>query len=201
VSRSDTTLQAETLLDRAFAGTAGAWDDDLVGLATDALALTGVGDCLAGFRRPGADLHLLLVSDRPSQANAAAQAAALAATVLAPAELRVSALVPTAGGCGSPAPDYAGLASMYQGQAFDLCAADWSEAFLEFASLPAGRDAVRYALAEVPVASTIEVYVEGVTSTSWSWDPAGNAVVFDHEETPALGAEITLRYVSAVACE
>jgi hypothetical protein len=199
--RSDTTLQTEAVLERGFGGASGAWEDDLVGLAAEALAHTATGDCLAGFRRADADLQLIVVSDGPSRTDAAAEAATIAANLQDPASLRISALVPLRDTCGEEAEDFEALADEYDGTARDLCAADWADAFLHFAALPHGDGAVRYALAEAPVVSTIEVLAEGVPFETWTWDADRNAVVFDGDQVPAYGAEVTVRYVSAVACE
>ena len=71
---------------------------------------------------------------------------------------------------------------------------------LDQVALPPGADPVSYPLAEVPVTSTIEVTVEGAPFTLWSYDRARNAVVFDGDAVPALGAEVAIEYVLAVAC-
>lgn len=197
--RSDTSLQAESVLERGLFGAAGPWDGDLLGLAHEALEASGAGVCLAGFRRENADLQVIVLTDGPGAADTAASQAALASAVAAPAVLRVSGLLP-AGGCGTPAADYAAVVASTGGVVEDLCAADWAGAFVALAELPGGEDAVRFPLAEVPVPATIEVLAEGLTFTSWTWDAVENSVVFDGEATPALGAEITIRYVSSVAC-
>ncbi|MDP2315409.1 MAG: choice-of-anchor D domain-containing protein [Pseudomonadota bacterium] len=197
---SDTSLQTQVVLERGFAGASGIWDHDLLGLASEAMLSTSSGDCLDGFRRSDADLHVIVVSDGPSAADVALPEAALELVVAAPARLRVSALIPTTIRCGSLAPDYAGVAERHDGDVSDLCDAEWTSAFQAFATVPEGRESVRYALAEAPVPSTIEVLAEGVPFGAWSWDSIVNEVVFDEETVPALGAEITVRYVSAVAC-
>lgn len=199
-TRSDTSLAAERVLEHGFHDASGAWDEDLLGLALAALDETGVGGCLEGFRREEADLQLVVVTDGPSDADVAAQADAVEALFAEDVDLLVSGLLPLSD-CGVPAEDYAAVAETRGGVVEDLCAADWTDAFLAFASLPETEDAVRYVLAEAPVASTIAVRVEGATWSAWSWDTAGQAVVFDADTRPALGAEVEVEYVSAVACQ
>lgn len=198
-TRSDTSLVAERVLEWAFDGGTGAWDADLLGLAVAALEETGPGACLDGFRRDDADLHVVLVSDNDAQGDVDAAAADLEDAV-GDAGLRISALLPGSD-CGGATEGYARVAETHGGTVEDLCAPDWTDAFLAFASQPAGGDAVRYALAEVPVVATLEVEVEGAAWTDWSYDADANEVVFDGGQTPALGAEVVVEYVSAVACQ
>ncbi len=199
--RSDTSLQTEVVLERGFDGDSGAWDGDLLGLAVEALARAASEECLVDFRREEADLHVIIVADGPSAADAMEAAEQLADRVTSPAALHVSALLPGDDSCGDEAEDYAEVVEAYGGTLQDLCAMDWEPAFDALADLPAGRGAVRYVLAEAPVPSSIEVLAEGVRFTDWSWDAAENAVRFDGDTVPALGAEISIEYVSAVACE
>ena len=199
--RADTSLQTEGVLERGFLGESGSWDVDLLGLASEALRNADTGGCLDGFRRPEADLHVIVVSDAPSGVDVTGPEGQLDASMEAPAELRVSGLLPTTGTCGSPAPDYAAVAERHNGIVSDLCAPTWTDAFLDFTALPEGRGAVRFPLAEAPVPSTIEVLAEGVSFHAWSWDADTNAILFDGKQVPALGAEITVGYVLAVSCE
>lgn len=197
--RADTRLQTEAVLERGFLGTS-VGDDNLLDLAVEALEHAGPGGCLEGYRREEADLHVIVVTDQPSRTDVARAEALLVAGVAAPAELRVSALVPTTPTCGTVAADYAGVAERHGGAASDLCATDWTDAFEGFATVPPGHESVRYPLAEVPVPSTIEVRAEGVPFAGWTYDQVDNTVVFGEDAAPALGAEITVDYVSSVSC-
>lgn len=200
-TRSDTTLQTESILERGFFGDGGRWDADLLGLALAALDTTVPSGCLDGFRRSNADLQVILVSDGPSSASVPSELAALADWTDDSARLRLGALVPTSADCGDYATDYITAVTTLEGDVADLCADDWTRAFETFAELPAGSDAVRFELAEPPVVATIEVRVEGSTWREWSYEHVANAIVFDAASVPPLGAEVTLRYVSSVACE
>ena len=115
------------------------------------------------------------------------------------AGFRLSALV-ALGGCGSDADVWAEAAETTGGIAADLCASDWVPAFLDLASLPPGADPVTYPLAEIPVPSSLRVTVEGAPFELWTYDTTTNAVRFDGDAVPALGAEVGITYVLAVAC-
>lgn len=197
-TRSDTALRASTVLSRAFAGAGGAWDDDLLGLASATLDQAVPDACLAGFRRPGADLDVVVVALGPSTADVDARLDELRAQ--ADASVRVSALVPTTGSCGTRADDYLLAAAATDGATEDVCRADWTSAFEAFATLPAGSDDVRYPLAEVPVPSTIRVEVSGVARSDWTYAADDNSLLFAAGAV-ALGADVQIHYVSAVTCE
>lgn len=196
-TRSDTSLRTEATLRRGFEGPGGGWDDDLLALADEALGRAGAGGCLEGFRRVGADLHLVAVSDGPSVGVVEDQVIDLATTW---GRLRLSALVPADPACGAVDPAWSAAAATTGGSAHDLCAADWSAAFTAFATLPPGADPVTYPLAEVPVPSTIAVTVEGQPFAAWRYDAGANAVVFDGDAVPAFGSAVEITYVLAVAC-
>jgi hypothetical protein len=197
--RSDTTLQAETVLEQGIFAGAGPWDDDLLGLALEAVLRAERGDCLVGFRREEADLHVILLTDGPSGHDTAAAAAQLLSHVREPATFYLSALLP-GGECGEAAPDYTAAVAAHNGAVEDICAADWAPALEALATLPVTDAAVVFPLAEVPVPTTIAVEVEGVAFGGWSWDASSNVIRFDGAEPPALGAEVTVTYVSSVAC-
>lgn len=198
--RTDTSLQTEAILDHAIAGGSGAWDDQLLTLATAALEQSEEGGCLAGFRRADADLHLVILADGPATDDPLVAVETIEATLTSPAELLLSALLPESD-CGETATNYEIALETNGGTVWDLCDGDWSAAFQGLTELPPGRDTVHYPLAEVPVPSTIAVAVEGITFEDWSWDKAENAVVFDGDAAPALGAEVTVTYVSSVSCD
>lgn len=192
--RGDTTLQGEAVFRRAFDAAGGAWDGALAGLAAEVAAESRAGGCLSGFLRPGADLEVLIVSGGPA-ALLAGDAEALLGLA---GRVRVSAMLPD--GCGDAAA-YAPLVAQTDGQQEDLCQEDWGSAFARLADIPTGSQPVSYPLQQVPVTGTLEVAVEGVSWPEWSYDPQQNAVLFGAEQIPAVGAEVVIRYVSAVTCE
>ena len=151
-----------------------------------------------GFLREDADLLLVAVGDGPADGDAETATERLDEIS---SSWRLSGLVPLDGACAARALEYEQIIESSGGTAEDLCDDHWSDAFAAFAELPTSGDPVSYALAVAPVVSTVNVAVEGVTWTAWTWDEASNAVVFDDpEDVPALGAEVVVSYVSAVAC-
>ncbi len=199
-TRTDTSLQTEVILQQGFLDGPGPWEDDLLGQAIAALAGAEPGGCYDGFRREIADLHVVAVTDGPTAENLSDQVSTLAASAKGDAGFRLSAMVPLSG-CGDDPEAWSDAVGTTGGTAGDLCASDWSAAFAAFAALPPGADPVTYPLAEPPVASSIAVEVEGGRFTSWTYDADQNAVVFDGAAIPALGAEVTIDYILAVACE
>jgi hypothetical protein len=90
--------------------------------------------------------------------------------------------------------------ALYGGALGDACDTSWVSAFERLADFPPSDDEVRYPLAEEPVRGTVEVDVDGVAFTGWSWNADGNEVVVPPETAPPLGSTLTVTYVSAVAC-
>jgi hypothetical protein len=197
-ARRDTALRSSSVLSRGFSVSGGAWDDDLLQLALGALDASQPSGCLEGFRRAGADLEIVVVALGPSGADIDAEVAELSAG--ADAGVRISALVPTTGSCGTRADDYLLAATATGGATENICDADWPSSFEALAQLPGGAGEVRFPLAERPVASTLAVEVGGVSRSGWTLDAATNELVFDSTAF-TLGSEVDIHYVSAVACE
>ena len=196
----DTELRMELVLERAFSGSPGAWDDDLLGLVGSGLFQAEAGGCLDGFRRADADLDLVVVTDGDSTADPEAEADGLRAALAQGASLRVNALTPLSGECGAPAPGYTDTAEATGGESGDLCGASWSAAFTAFASLPATQADVRYPLEELPVQSTLSVTVDGAPFAGWTLDSETNELVIPAESGLTLGSDVEITFVSAVSC-
>ncbi len=177
--------------ERAFTAAEGAYARDLASLAAAVLETVDDG-CLAGWRRADADLHVVLAGVGPTTTSSEMLAA------LASTGAQVSALTPRTS-CGIAATAYTGLAATTGGLAPDVCLG-WTSAFDAVAAPPTSVGEVRLHLRETPVAATIEVVVDGTTWTEWSYDAQEHAVVFDGVTTPEVGADVTVTYVSAVAC-
>jgi hypothetical protein len=196
--RRDTALRSSSVLSRGFALGGGAWDDDLLQLALEVIDASGPSGCLEGFRRVGADLEIVVVALGPSGADLDGEIVDLGAG--AAAGVRISALVPTTGSCGTRADDYLLAATATGGATEDVCDADWQSAFEALAQLPGGAGEVRFPLAEQPVEATIVVEVGGGIRSGWTWESSTNELVFDSTAF-TLGSEVDIHYVSAVACE
>ena len=52
-----------------------------------------------------------------------------------------------------------------------------------------------------PLPESLQVQVNGITSTSWALDPDGQTLVFEAEAAPVIGDDVRFRYASSVACE
>lgn len=198
-TRSDTSLETEAGLEQGFAEAPGSWEDDLLDLAAAALDQAIVDGCLAGYRREEADLHVIAITDGPAATSLDDAVDTLRRRVTGEASFRLSALV-ALGSCGVDGDIWEDAVASTGGVADDLCESDWGPAFLDFSELPPGADPVTYPLAEVPVPSTVSVTVEGTDFDLWSYDAQANAVVFDGTAVPALGAQVEIQYVLAVAC-
>ncbi len=199
--RGDTALATEALVERELVDDDSEWDEALLELAASAVESSAPGGCLEGFRREEGDLYVVLLGDGPATGSAGPPLARLEAAVSPPRSLRISGLIPLSSECGAAVEPYAGAILDTEGTATDFCASDWRAGFSLLAALPSGTEPVALTLGGSPLPETVEVLVEGTTWSAWTFRAEDNAVVFDHETRPALGAEVHVRYVLAVACE
>jgi hypothetical protein len=95
---------------------------------------------------------------------------------------------PTAGGVGTR---YAEAAAKTGGQMLSACAPDYGPLLADVAN-KAFSPQERFPLSATPVAGSLAVTVNGAAASGWSYDPAGNAVVF--AAAPAPGAKIAVSY-------
>lgn len=179
-------------------------DEALFQIVDRALDQTGAGGCNEGFLRAGALLHVIVVSDEPERSPEQASAwtwdwwvSAFEAHVSAPSRLRVSGVVDV-DGCGEGAENYAEAIAATGGEALSICSGDWAAHVAALASATTA-GLWSYPLSGTPDPTTLVVAVDGVAiATGWTWDAAGNAVVFDAR--PA-GGEVVVRYSLAGSCE
>ncbi len=164
-------------------------------------------DCLTGFLRPDAQLHLLVLAGGPDQSprGAEAQLADLAAAVPSASGVAVSAVIPvTASPCAgtSYGAGYADMAIESGGAIADLCAASLADGMeaVAGASLRATSGGLRHVLAQEPEPDSISVRVDGRSWEAWSYDPRDRAVVFGDDSTPETGAEVEIDYVPLSDC-
>ena len=54
----------------------------------------------------------------------------------------------------------------------------------------------RFELSDIAIPNTIEVVVDGVVSTDWTYDAPNNTVVFNGGHIPAIGSSIEITYNS-----
>lgn len=99
----------------------------------------------------------------------------------------------------APAPKYAGVTRLTGGVHVEICEIDFAEVLGFLSSVAAGLQ-VSIPLPDAPAdPGAIEVTVDGVAVSGWSWD--GDAVVFDPDGVPEPGAEVVVGYERAEACQ
>ncbi|MEQ1567491.1 MAG: choice-of-anchor D domain-containing protein [Myxococcota bacterium] len=193
----------EAEFDDAVSGlglTSGDLTEALLALTDEALQETSAGGCNFGFLRPGAVLHVVLVSDEPEQSGQPADywIDRWQAEMSDPNLLVVSAVADAFSGCEDGASGYVEAATLTGGLLLDICNANWGT----FAAQLGGASAqslLTFLLGATPDPGTISVAVDGTTyPNGWHYDPIRNAVVIDVELPEGAVVEIT--YV-ALGCE
>ena len=175
-------------------------DEALLQLAERALAQTASGQCNAGLLRPGAGLHIIVVSDEPERSTE--QASAWTWTYWLEAlsdytELLVISGVIDTDDCNEGDDGYAEIIAATGGEALSICAGSWdgyAEALAE-ASLSWLNTLV---LSETPVPESIMVTCDGAPlKTGWRYEAGANAVVLDDLEPSST---VTVSYLLAETC-
>ena len=176
----------------------------LLELADGLLERTEDGDCLAGFLRDDAPLHLVLVTDRAEASPLPTEdyLSSLGDKLGDADRLIISAITGDGDACtdGGQARDAAGLTG---GLDVDVCGADWTTTLAELADLSvAGAQAELTIALELPaVPETLEVTSGGRLLTAWSYDAESRTLTLDGvTEELQLGAEIDITYLSAQDC-
>ncbi len=195
-------------------GVTGATPEAGLAAASRALELAVPGGANTGFRRPGAGLHVVVVSDADDGSAdwlgpdpVAAFLDVLAAQDVGDGSARLSAIVgdvPT--GCTSelgtaqPGTAYAEVAAATGGVFASICAVDFGE-LLDAVAQAALVWPVEFPLREAPEPSSLRISVDGVRveeGFSLVLEPSPS-VVFD--EPPAPGARIEIWYLVPVEQE
>ncbi|MEZ4319825.1 MAG: hypothetical protein R3F61_20100 [Myxococcota bacterium] len=172
--------------------------------AVTALELSGPGAPNAGFRRAGAVLQVVFVSDADDHSDPWLAApvddflATLASFQDAGQPVRASALVgDVPDGCVSPTGSaqagtrYVAVAEQTGGQTASICDIDFG-ALLAVLGEDSVDLPVRFELRGQPLSGTVSVEVDGVPESDWVVEPGGPALVF--VEPPPAGARVTVRY-------
>ena len=157
------------------------------------------GGCNYGVVRQNAKLNLVGVSDEPEQSvNTYGYYVSLFQGLKTnPDDVVFHAIggdYPS--GCGGN-DAYTGMyeASVATGGLFlSICATDWATQ-LEALAEGSAQDLTSFALTQQPVPSTIEVFLNGQSTTvGWSYNPTDNAIDFDPDYVPEGGDTIEVRY-------
>ena len=92
-----------------------------------------------------------------------------------------------------PGLGYWDLIDHYGGAWYSICATDWGVQLQDLAGEVTGRR--MFGLEEPdPIVSTIEVYVNGQSSSMWEYDQSSNSVVFAEGHVPEEGQTIQIDY-------
>ena len=166
-------------------------------------SLQAESSCNAGFSRPGAITHAIMVSDEPEQSFASWSVLVtdMQSLVADPSMLKLSAIAGDyPGGCGSadPGTGYYEAVMATGGEFLSICS-NWSKNVdvLAQASLEGLLD---FELSETPAPDSIVVKVDGATwLADWHYDAGTNSIVFDTEVTQ--GASVEVEYGKLVECD
>lgn len=88
--------------------------------------------------------------------------------------------------------DYIDVVTDMGGSQLSLCDTDWG---LKMETL--AKDSIiksSFELSDTPIASTIDVIVDGVITGNWTYDPSINSVIFDPFNIPLSGSIIDISY-------
>lgn len=179
-------------------GGAGYYTESLLTIVSNAVNQATSG-CNAGFMRPNAMLHIIMVSDEPEQSggsysdflnNIVAQKGALES-------VRMSVIY-------NPSNHYSryiGVANDTGGLIFDIRSSAWSTPLNLELLAEASVISDRYDLDNLALEHTIEVFINGyAVQSNWHYDSAANAVIFD-TSPPSEGDTITINYATPAVCD
>lgn len=177
------------------------WTEALLKLADVSLSKVGPTGCNAGFLRPGAMLHVILVSDEPYQGpGTPAQFVGdwIALKGGDPSLVKVSSVVDMSNCEGLGNSGYVAATNLTGGLLIDICDSNWAvnhTAALAQASLSA---MANFDLQGTVDPSTITVLVNGQPATGWVFNPATNQVQFF--QAHGANTEIDISYGVLPTC-
>ncbi len=155
----------------------------------------------AGLLRPGVPFTVLCLFGSPDSSGGTAAAhvtALLSASGKTPAQLSITALGPVGPFCGGDTGLFAELESSPHAYVDEICTSDIRPSPGPFYSMRS-----RFPLSWVPrSADELTVSVNGVSTPSvlsdgravWTYDPVGNAVIFEPQHVPLPGSSIAVIY-------
>jgi hypothetical protein len=158
--------------------------ESLVELAATAVNKTDAGECNQNFLRPGALLHIIVVSDEREQSGDTEGFLQLVQDRKGESLVKVSAVVDIDASCGDQGADngsggYAGAVAVTGGLMLDICDDAWGSRADELA-VASLSGIGQYPLTGQPDIPTIQVFIDGEEITSgWSYDPVDNSVQLD----------------------
>ena len=204
-SDAEDTFRTMLAIDSNGSGS-GMYTESLFTIFEAGLAETGSGDCNDGFLRDDAKLSLVGVSDEPEQSinPYAYYISAFQAYKSDPDDVVVNAVAGDyPSGCGSAmaGTGYYEATVATGGLFLSICSTDFAS---HLESLAEESAAVNdsFELTQEPVPETIEVVVDGVTtSTGWEYDASTQSVVFETDYIPAGGSQLEITYMLMPDCD
>lgn len=173
------------------------YSEYLMQLVDIALSKTAPGQCNSGFLRPGALLHIVMVTDEPDRSPEpwTYYLNNYEGFVSDPTLLKVSGLVAN-GSCGQLAA-YGPITQATGGETINICAQNWANQLgnLGAASL---NGVSNFELNNPADGASIQVTVNGQPRTDWTYDANANEVQFN---APLEGGDnVFIEYGVAVGC-
>jgi hypothetical protein len=180
-------------------GGTSSYSEKLLQLADVALDLTGPGQCNAGFPRPGALFHVIVVSDEPNRSSLPwhVYQSRYESHLTDPDLLRVSAII-DASGCDFGGAGYSEIVQATGGVVLDLCG-PWSSQVSQLGQVSV--EAVDDLQLGEPADPASIVVARGgsPTTTGWTYDAPSNSVSFD--PPLAEGESVDVDYAVLATCD
>lgn len=178
----------------AVAGTPGTLSEALLELSS--LALDQIGGCNAGFARPDAQVHVIVVTDEYEQSGEPwdSWVDQMVEAVGDAERLVISGIVDLTLSCGDPfGAGYAGYGEAAEatgGVLLDICDPLWTESIRDLAGVST-ESYKTFPLDQIPDPDSIEVLIDGVATVDWSWVAASNTIHFDGDFDGGENVEIS----------
>lgn len=172
----------------------------LFALADHAIDQTGGSECNVGMLRPGAQLHLITVSDEIEQSGRSWFDWVREFEALTP-NFFVHAVVDVSRACGdNSGPDgYLEAAQATGGELVDICQASWGEQLAGIAdTIEAGEPAPFY-LSNEAITESVQVFVDSVPATEFEFD-ALSWSVSEIRPIPVPGQQVRVLYSPLGQC-
>lgn len=190
------TDDAEDVFHDAIFGDSGTWTEAGFTLALNAIKKSVPGSCNDGLLREDALVTVLNVSDEPEQSGPTWDEMVADILDLAPTTVISAVAGPVPGGCATAMAGEGYLeASEATGGFFaDFCDVDWSDVARKLANLTGTPTTNTFVLDGTPWPETLEVEIDHVPATGWTYDADLNAIVFDVWPEDGAGIGVTYDY-------
>lgn len=165
----------------------------------------------SGFLRDDALLFIIVISDEPDQSRnvTVSEFVSWLDTIKGPNNEELSSLSAVVGldpnsltpsycssshGTADPGLHYYDVANQTGGIVYSICEEDW-DPILTSLGLEASGLKKQFFLSKIPVIDTINVTVEGVAESRWTYNSTSNSILFDDDAVPDEGEVIVVEYI------